>query len=89
MFTGFAHQYTSLTYSEQLQIRSHLTNMHDRYGSHVCGEGGEFESFVLDCPLYKRRIVVEQSEVVHHDSSDVAPVAYMRFNALSLKEKGG
>lgn len=63
--------------------------MHDRYGSHVCGEGGEFESFVLDCPLYKRRIVVEQSEVVHHDSSDVAPVAYMRFNALSLKEKGG
>ena len=27
-------------------------------GMNVCGEGGEFESLVLDCPLFKKRIVL-------------------------------
>ena len=26
--------------------------MRDKYGLNVAGEGGEFESFVLDCPLF-------------------------------------
>ena len=28
------------------------------------GEGGEFETLVLDCPLYRKRLVVEESEKV-------------------------
>lgn len=24
----------------------------------VCGEGGEYETFTLDCPLFKKRIVM-------------------------------
>ena len=28
----------------------------DRYGSHICGEGGEYETLTLDCSLFKRRI---------------------------------
>ncbi len=27
------------------------------------GEGGEFESFVLECPLFKKKIKVEESEI--------------------------
>ena len=27
-------------------------------GLNVCGEGGEYETFTTDCPLYKRRIVL-------------------------------
>ena len=26
------------------------------YGLHICGEGGEYETLTLDCPLFKRRI---------------------------------
>ena len=29
-----------------------------KYGIHVCGEGGEYETFTLDCPLFKKRIVM-------------------------------
>lgn len=29
-----------------------------KYGVHVCGEGGEYETFTLDCPLFKRKIVM-------------------------------
>ena len=28
------------------------------YGAHVCGEGGEYESFTVDSPLFKKRIVL-------------------------------
>lgn len=36
-------------------MRDHLVEMHAKYGLHICGEGGEYETFVLDCPLFKHR----------------------------------
>ena len=33
---------------------------------HHGGEGGEFESFVLDCPLYKKRVKVEKARKEWH-----------------------
>ncbi|MDD3492477.1 MAG: diphthine--ammonia ligase [Candidatus Thermoplasmatota archaeon] len=39
-----------------------LVGLHGRYGIHVAGEGGEYETLVLDCPLYSRRLVIEHSE---------------------------
>ena len=29
-----------------------------RFGVNICGEGGEYESFTLDCPLFEKEIVV-------------------------------
>lgn len=34
------------------------TLQHRLYGAHICGEGGEYETFTLDCPLFRRRIVL-------------------------------
>lgn len=39
-------------------MRPHLLRMHEKYGLHVCGEGGEYETFTMDCPLYSSTIVV-------------------------------
>lgn len=39
-----------------------LVRLHERYGIHVAGEGGEYETLVLDCPLYTRRLIIEHSE---------------------------
>ncbi len=36
-----------------------LDRLHDRYGIHVAGEGGEYESMVMSGPHMKRRICVE------------------------------
>jgi diphthine-ammonia ligase len=33
-------------------------SLHDQYGSHVCGEGGEYETLTLDAPYFKKRIVM-------------------------------
>lgn len=39
-----------------LQMQDKLTKLSEGFGIHCCGEGGEFESLVLDCDLFKKRI---------------------------------
>ena len=46
--------------------------LHDQYQFHMCGEGGEFESLVLDCPLYQRKLVLTQVEIVETNDDDGA-----------------
>ena len=37
----------------------HLKQLNKKYQFHLAGEGGEFESAVLDCPLFSQKIVIE------------------------------
>jgi len=68
---------------ELAAVRDHLHQLEQRFGSHVCGEGGEFETFTLDCPLYKRRIVIEESRTV----TQPGDVAYLVIERLALVDK--
>ncbi|XP_061319420.1 diphthine--ammonia ligase isoform X2 [Pezoporus flaviventris] len=65
----------------------HLLELSEKYGVHVCGEGGEYETFTLDCPLFKKKIVVDSAEVVVHSADAFAPVAYLHFLKLHLENK--
>lgn len=40
------------------EVQGHLMTLYDKFGCNVCGEGGEYETFTLDCPLFKKRIVM-------------------------------
>mmetsp|Transcript_9650 Transcript_9650/g.12129 ORF Transcript_9650/g.12129 Transcript_9650/m.12129 type:complete len:637 (+) Transcript_9650:96-2006(+) len=33
--------------------------LNDRFGFHECGEGGEYETLVLDCPRYRKRLILD------------------------------
>jgi diphthine-ammonia ligase len=37
-------------------MRSKLKELDRKYQMNVCGEGGEYESFTLDCPLFNKKI---------------------------------
>lgn len=41
-----------------------LIELNKKYKIHLAGEGGEFETFVLDCPLFKERIEVKDYEKI-------------------------
>ncbi|XP_007480065.1 diphthine--ammonia ligase isoform X2 [Monodelphis domestica] len=69
------------------QVESDLSELSKKYGVNVCGEGGEYETFTLDCPLFKKKVVVDSSEVILHSADAFAPVAYLRFLELHLEEK--
>jgi diphthine-ammonia ligase len=38
------------------ELQPKLFELGEKYQVNVCGEGGEFESLTLDCPLYKKRL---------------------------------
>ncbi|XP_046317610.1 diphthine--ammonia ligase isoform X2 [Marmota monax] len=69
------------------EMEPYLLELSKKYGVHVCGEGGEYETFTLDCPLFKKKIIVDSSEVVVHSADAFAPVAYLRFLELHLEDK--
>ncbi|GJE84099.1 diphthine--ammonia ligase [Phanerochaete sordida] len=69
------------------QMQPTLLKLNSLYGSHVCGEGGEYETLTLDCPIFKRRINLVETETVIHSDSDFATVAYLRVKNATLEEK--
>lgn len=40
-----------------------LIKLHKKNGLNIAGEGGEFESLVLNCPIFKKKLVIEDFEV--------------------------
>ena len=53
------HQHLSIfpTFSDCMALLF-LLFQKGKYGLNVCGEGGEYETFTLDCPLFKKKIVM-------------------------------
>lgn len=49
------------------ELQSHFHTLHNRFQFHICGEGGEYETLVLDCPFYKKRLVLDATEVIETD----------------------
>ncbi|GAB1598974.1 diphthine--ammonia ligase-like [Argonauta hians] len=77
-------KHLGLTLKEIFPAMFHL---HQKYGLNICGEGGEYETFTLDCPLFKKKIVIDDSNIVCHSDDAFAPVGYIHFNCLHLEEK--
>ena len=46
-----------------------VTKLSDRYKINPAGEGGEFETFVLRCPLFSRELKIQDKEVTGKNNS--------------------
>ncbi len=46
-----------------------LQKLHQKLGLNVAGEGGEFESVVLDCPLFTKKIVLIETQIIEEDKN--------------------
>ncbi|EEC20534.1 ATP-binding domain-containing protein, putative [Ixodes scapularis] len=79
-------KHLGLTISE---IYPHMLEMEKKYGLNVCGEGGEYETVTLDCPLFRRQIVIDKSETVIHSDDAFAPVGYLKLTKIHLEDKVG
>lgn len=64
-----------------------LISLHHKYGLDVCGEGGEYESLVLDAPFFIKRIVIEES-VIFLDDED-SSVGNLKVKTYRIEDKEG
>ena len=69
------------------ELADYLIQLEAQFGCNPCGEGGEFETLVLDCPLFSQRIVIDTSEIVHVSRDSVCPVAFLNPLTMHLEEK--
>ncbi len=51
-----------------------LVELHEKYQISLVGEGGEYESLVLDAPIFKKRIEIVQAEATYENLSGVLVV---------------
>ncbi|OVA02365.1 DUF71 domain [Macleaya cordata] len=69
-------------------MQPELHRLKELYGINVCGEGGEYETLTLDCPLFKNaRIVLDDFQVVLHSSDSIAPAGVLHPLAFHLEQK--
>ncbi|XP_071951930.1 uncharacterized protein [Antedon mediterranea] len=81
---GLTEQHLGQTLSG---IQEHLLKMKEKYQLNVCGEGGEYETLTLDCPLFNKEIIIDKQEMIVHSDDAVSPVFYLHLHQMHLKEK--
>lgn len=79
------------------ELQPYLLKIADLYGCNPCGEGGEYETFTVDCPLFRYRIELlerwkwmscsDDVEIVTHSESMDAPVLLLVPKAWHLEKK--
>lgn len=71
------------------EIKDYMDNKKFKYEMNYCGEGGEYESIVLDCKHFKNRIVVGGYEVCGHpdENNREDGVYYLKMADLSIEPK--
>jgi len=48
-----------------------LKKLNEKYSVSIVGEGGEYESFVLDGPIFKKKINIIESEIIWEHNSGI------------------
>ncbi|XP_052211027.1 diphthine--ammonia ligase [Diospyros lotus] len=73
---------------EIAQLETYLHKLKELYGINVCGEGGEYETLTLNCPLFKHaRLVLDEFDIILHSSDSIAPVGIIHPSTFHLEPK--
>ena len=46
-----------------LKFINEIKKLQEKYKINVAGEGGEFESFVLNCKLFKKKLIIKDQKI--------------------------
>jgi predicted ATP pyrophosphatase (TIGR00289 family) len=65
-----------------IKLLDEIITLHSKYGMHMAFEGGEAETLVLDCPIFKKHIkILESSNVWDRDNG------YLLITKAELEKK--
>jgi uncharacterized protein (TIGR00290 family) len=63
------------------ELEPRLAELAMTCGLNVCGEGGEYETLVLDAPFFRARVQLGSTEPVVSSRDELAPVAHLRVGS--------
>jgi ABC transporter with metal-binding/Fe-S-binding domain ATP-binding protein len=60
-----------------------LKELNRKSGMHIAGEGGEYESFVLDGPIFRKRLVITKSTKISENKN----TGILKISKMELEDK--
>jgi diphthine-ammonia ligase len=69
------------------EVIEHLRSFQEEYGTHPAGEGGEFETLVFDCPIFRRKLDIKHYDIEVVSRCKFAPVAFAKNIKIDVQEK--
>jgi uncharacterized protein (TIGR00290 family) len=66
------------------QCIDELVKLNKKYGIHIIGEGGEYDTLVLDCPMFSKKLVVNRSEKTWNNK---LKYGILRINKIHTQDK--
>ena len=68
------------------EMRPTLYRIEREFGSHCCGEGGEFETLTLDCPFFRRaRLIIQPDDAPPPEIVVTSPDPYAPSGHLAVE----
>ncbi|KAL8291440.1 hypothetical protein RQP46_002418 [Phenoliferia psychrophenolica] len=64
-----------------------LLRLNSKFQLHVCGEGGEYETFTLDCPIFQKRLELTKTTTVVSNPDPLSTIAHLHLDACTLIPK--
>ncbi|KAM0750899.1 hypothetical protein T439DRAFT_325947 [Meredithblackwellia eburnea MCA 4105] len=71
------------------QMEPILYRLNEKYQLHVCGEGGEYETFTVDCPLFHKKIILDKTTTIVSNGDSFSTVAHLHLDNCTFEPKPG
>ena len=69
------------------EMKNKLMKLEDEYGINLCDEGGEYETMIFDYSKYKKKIVIDEFDIICHSKDIYSPVYYSVVKKWHLEDK--
>ncbi|KFD63685.1 hypothetical protein M514_06601 [Trichuris suis] len=69
------------------EMLPHFLTLNEKYGFNVCGEGGEYETLVTDCSIFRYKLLITNAEVTITSADSVCAVGHLRNLSFRLESK--
>ena len=69
------------------ELKDYLINLQRKFDCQCCGEGGEYESLVLDCPLFVKKIKLVETEIVVEVKNEITFVGHLIVKKFLIVDK--
>ncbi|CDW53395.1 ATP bind 4 domain containing protein [Trichuris trichiura] len=70
------------------EMLPHFLTLNEKYGFNVCGEGGEYETLVTDCSIFRYKLLMTNAEVAVTNADSVCAVGHLKNLSFRLEKKG-
>lgn len=69
------------------ELQPYFEELRVKFGFNVCGEGGEYETLVVDSPEMTHKLVLNDTQITTEGNSDISCSAYLTYGSIDLVNK--